>query len=69
MPSHRPHDGRVQFTTMAKEYNMDEYAIKYIIGHQIRDLTERVYTKRNLEWLRNEISKIPSGEIFGFENI
>lgn len=67
MPSHKPHDGRVQFTTMAKEYNMDEYAIKYIIGHQIKDLTERVYTKRNLEWLRNEISKIPSGEIFGFE--
>lgn len=66
---HRPHDCRVQFTTMAKEYKVDEYAIKYIIGHQIKDLTERVYTKRNLEWLQNEISKIPSGEIFGFENI
>ena len=69
MTDHKPHDGRVQFTTMAKEYNMDEYAIKYILGHQIKDLTERVYTKRTLEWLRNEISKIPSGEIFGFENI
>lgn len=66
---HMPHDGRVQFTTMAKKYNVDEYAIKYIMGHKIKDLTERVYTKRNLEWLRDEISKIPSGEIFGFENI
>lgn len=66
-PGHRPHDGRVQFTTMAKEYNVDEYAIKYILGHQIRDITESIYTKRNIEWLKNEISKIPSGEIFGFE--
>lgn len=65
---HMAHDGRVQFATMAKKYNVDEYAIKRIMGHKIQDLTERVYTKRDLEWLRNEISKIPSGEIFGFEN-
>lgn len=33
-------------------------------GQKRRESAKR---KRNLEWLRNEISKIPSGEIFGFE--
>lgn len=62
-----PHDGRVTFVTFAKKYNVDEYAIKYIVGHKIKDLTERVYTKREIEWLQKELAKIPSGEIFGFE--
>ena len=55
---HTPHDCRVQFVTMAKEYNVDEYAIKYMVGHAITDLTERVYTKRTMDWLQSEISKI-----------
>lgn len=65
--NHHPHDGRVTFVTLAKKYNVDEYAIKYIVGHKIKDLTERVYTKREIEWLQKELAKIPSGEIFGFE--
>ena len=44
---------------MAKKYDMDEYAIKRIVGHYIKDLAERVYTERNIEWLQNEIKKIP----------
>lgn len=32
-PEHRAHDPRKQFITMAKRYNLDEYAIKYIAGH------------------------------------
>ena len=55
---HTPHDCRVQFVTMAKEYGVDEYAIKYMVGHTITDLTERVYTKRTTDWLQSEISKI-----------
>lgn len=55
---HRAHDPRVQFVTMAKKANMDEYAIKYIVGHAILDLTESVYTRRNVEWLSTEIEKI-----------
>ena len=43
---------------MAKHYEVDEYAIKYIIGHAINDLTERVYTHRTIEWLTSEINKI-----------
>lgn len=57
-PAHRPHDGRKQFVTMAKKYGVDEYAIKYIVGHKISDITERVYTQREFEWLKQEIEKI-----------
>lgn len=57
-PNHRPHDGRVQFVTMAKRNDVNEYAIKYIVGHSIRDLTEKVYTKRDPKWLKTEIEKI-----------
>jgi integrase len=56
---HRGHDGRVHFITMAKANNMDEYALKRIVGHKIDDITERVYTKRTIEWLISEIDKIP----------
>lgn len=55
---HRPHDGRKQFVTMAKEASVDEYAIKRIVGHKISDLTESIYTERSIDWLRNEIEKI-----------
>ena len=57
-PDHRAHDPRKQFVSMAKKYDVDEYAIKYIIGHKITDITESVYTTRDPNWLANEISKI-----------
>ena len=56
--NHRLHDGRVTFVTMAKKYGVDEYAIKRIVGHAIDDLTEKVYTVRDIEWLSAEIEKI-----------
>ena len=56
--NHRPHDGRKHFVTKAKEYNVDEYAIKYIVGHKIMDITEKVYTARETSWLKREIEKI-----------
>lgn len=58
-PEHRPHDGRKHFVTMAKKAGVDEYAIKYMVGHKISDITEKVYTKREFEWLKEEIEKIP----------
>ena len=57
-PEHKPHDMRKHFVTMAKEYGVDEYAIKYIVGHTITDLTERVYTQRDIAWLCEEMEKI-----------
>lgn len=55
---HKPHDGRVHFVTKAKKYNVDEYAIKRLIGHRIKDITEEIYTKRDFSWLIEEIEKI-----------
>lgn len=57
-PEHRPHDPRKHFVTKAKKYGVDEYALKYMVGHKIDDLTERVYTERDIEWLQTEIEKI-----------
>lgn len=56
--NHRPHDCRVTFVTMAKKYQVDEYAIKRIVGHAISDITEQVYTHRDLDWYFSEIEKI-----------
>lgn len=58
-PDHRPHDPRSTFITNAKKAGVDEYVIKRLVGHAISDVTEKVYTERNLEWLRTEIEKIP----------
>lgn len=55
---HRPHDPRKTFVTLAKKYNVDEYAVKRIIGHNISDITEKVYTDRDLKWLIDEMNKI-----------
>lgn len=57
-PQHRAHDGRMHFITQAKKFNVDEYAIKYMVGHSITDITEKVYTKREIDWLKAEIEKI-----------
>lgn len=55
---HKPHDGRVTFVTRAKKYKVDEYAIKYFVGHTINDITEKVYTKREKDWFESEMKKI-----------
>lgn len=56
---HRPHDPRTTFITMAKKAKVDEYIIKRIAGHKITDITEAVYTKRDIEWIRTELEKMP----------
>ncbi|MCD8330325.1 MAG: hypothetical protein LUC27_06550, partial [Lachnospiraceae bacterium] len=44
--------------SIAKRFVVDEYAIKYMIVIYINYLTERVYTERNVQWLKEEIEKI-----------
>ncbi len=55
-----PHCTRHTFITMAKsrEVNMNEYILKLIVGHEIGDLTEHIYTHRELQDLKEEIEKI-----------
>ena len=58
-PEHRPHDPRMTFITMAKKAGIDPMVVKRLAGHRINDVTEAVYTVRDLEWLRSDIEKIP----------
>lgn len=55
---HKPHDSRHTFITKAKNVNMNEYILKLIVGHEVQDITEKVYTHRTLEDLQKEILKI-----------
>ena len=56
--AHKPHDTRHTFITKAKNANMNEYILKLIVGHEVQDITEKVYTHRTLEVLQKEILKI-----------
>ena len=56
--NHKPHDTRHTFITLAKEANMNDFIIKQIVGHTTEDITERVYTHRSIESLKDEIEKI-----------
>lgn len=53
-----PHCTRHTFITNAKAAKMDEYALKMIVGHEIVDVTEEVYTHRDEIFLQEEILKI-----------
>ena len=55
---HRPHDPRKQFVSMAKDAGVNEYAIKRLVGHAISDITEKIYTEHDPDWLAKEIEKI-----------
>lgn len=56
--SHRPHDTRHTFITCAKSKGMNEYILKIMVGHEIDDVTEKVYTHRTIEELAAELEKI-----------
>lgn len=55
-----PHYTRHTFISKAKstKVNMNEYILKRIVGHKINDITEYVYTHRDLEELHEEMLKI-----------
>ena len=57
-----PHYTRHTFITKAKsrQVNMNDNILKLIVGHHIGDLTEHVYTHRELEDLTEEMLKIKS---------
>ena len=57
-PEHRPHDPRKTFITRCKKANVDEYALKEMVGHTIQDITESTYTVRDVEWLRSDLEKM-----------
>lgn len=58
MNDHHPHETRHSFITLAKDYKVDEYILKMIVGHKTADITERVYTHRTQSQLFTEMQKI-----------
>ena len=53
-----PHYTRHTFISKAKRAGMNEYILKLIVGHTITDITEDVYTHRELEEFKEEMLKI-----------
>lgn len=43
---------------MKNQEKIYEYAIKEMVGHNIKDIIESFYTVRDLEWLRNDLEKL-----------
>lgn len=58
LDNHTPHETRHTFITKAKKYGVEEYVLKLIVGHAIEDVTEKIYTHREIEELHKEIEKI-----------
>ena len=54
--NHSPHECRHTFITIAKSNNMDEYILKLIVGHEIGDITEKVYTHRTTDQIKTEMN-------------
>lgn len=57
-PNHKPHDPRKFFVSICKDSGVNEYAIKRMVGHSISDITEKIYTEHNPNWLADEVEKI-----------
>lgn len=55
---HEPHDCRHTFATLMDNAGANKVAIKRIMGHASSDITDRVYTHKDLEELRKAIDLI-----------
>ena len=53
-----PHDCRYTFATRAKEAHLNDNAIKKILGHTIKDVTDGIYVQWSSQLLYEEIIKI-----------
>lgn len=56
--SHTAHDCRHTFSTLLSDAGCDQLARKLLMGHSVTDLTDRVYTHKDIDFLRSEIEKI-----------
>lgn len=58
-----PHSARDTFSVMCERYNVKENDRKRMLGHVFDDTTNKYYSKRTLEELREEIEKIPAPDV------
>lgn len=53
------HEARHTFVSLADEYELNEIAVKRIVGHSTTNITDRIYTHKTLRQLLKEIDKLP----------
>nr|DAT90073.1 MAG TPA: Integrase [Caudoviricetes sp.] len=56
--NHLPHDGRHTFATFADNAEITPVMVKRIMGHKIKDLTQRVYTHKDITDIVEAVNKI-----------
>lgn len=57
---HKRHDTRHTFITLARNYDMDLYILKSIVGHVHNDVTSKVYTHKEVDQLIAAVDSLPS---------
>jgi len=55
---HVTHDARHTFVTRADDSNINNNALKFIVGHSLRDITGKAYTHKDINNLIAEVDKI-----------
>lgn len=55
---HKPHECRHTFATMMDKAKADKLCIKRIMGHAVADITDRIYTHKDIEDLKEAIDLI-----------
>ena len=55
---HLPHDGRHTFASMADTAGLNKVAVKRIMGHSSKDITEKVYTHKEIRELVSAVNKL-----------
>lgn len=56
---HLPHDTRHTFATRMDNVDANKLCIKRIMGHQSTDITDKVYTHKDIEELKKAIELLP----------
>lgn len=55
---HRPHDARHTFASLLDSAGANKLCIKRMMGHASKDITDQVYTHKDIDELRQELEKI-----------
>ena len=56
--THKPHDCRHTFATMMAKAKADKLCVKRIMGHAVKDITENIYTHKDIDDLLEAIDLI-----------
>lgn len=57
-PEHKPHDTRHTFSTRMDRTNANKLCIKRILGHASKDITDKVYTHKDIDDLLEAVNML-----------